>query len=344
MLLNQRLTATGSSKDIRHVELSLEGSGIRYEPGDAIGVVPRNADADVDHLLAALPFSADTPIRLEAHELSLREVLHARVSIDAVDDEFLRAWAPDELASLRGRRLVDVVREAPPRDHDAAAFVALLRPLAPRLYSVASSPQATPDEAHLTVGVVEYAYGAGTRRGLVSGALADLTGEGEHLPVYLHRNAGFRLPASDVPILMIGPGTGIAPFRGFVAERAATGARGRNWLFFGDRRFDTDFLYQAEWLAWRRQGVLTRIDVAFSRDQHEKIYVQHRLREHGAEVWRWLQDGAVVYVCGDASAMAPDVHAALLDVARAHGNLDPDRAAEWLTQLQRERRYQRDVY
>lgn len=344
VLLNQRLTATGSSKDVRHVELSLEGSGIRYEPGDAIGVVPRNADADVEELLAVLPFDPDTPIRLESHDLPLREVLQGRVSIDVVDDEFLRVWLPDGFESLRGLRLVDVIRDAPPRDPDAAALIALLRPLAPRLYSIASSPHATPDEAHLTIGVVEYEYRGRPRGGLVSGAVAGLTGEGEHLPVYLHRNAGFRLPPPDVPILMIGPGTGIAPFRGFVAERAATGARGRNWLVFGDRRFETDFLYQSEWLAWRRQGVLTRIDVAFSRDQHEKIYVQHRLREHGAEIWRWLQEGAVVYVCGDAKAMAPDVHAALLDVARAHGNLDPERAAEWLTQLQRERRYQRDVY
>jgi sulfite reductase (NADPH) flavoprotein alpha-component len=322
LLGNQRLTASGSSKDVRHIELSLEGSGIRYEPGDALGIVPRNHDADVEALLAALPYDPEAPVELESHTVSLREALLTRADI----------------------ALVDLARCSPPAQLDAAAFVTGLRPLAPRLYSIASSPHTSPDEAHLTVGVVEYSHEGRLRRGLVSGTLAALDGEGEHLPVYLHRNAGFRLPAPDRPVVMIGAGTGIAPYRAFLAERAALGAPGRNWLLFGDRCFETDFLYQSELLAWRRQGVLTRIDVAFSRDQPEKVYVQQRLVENGARLWDWLQDGACIYVCGDAQRMAPDVHAALLAVVGRHGGLDEEAAAEYLRGLQRERRYQRDVY
>jgi sulfite reductase (NADPH) flavoprotein alpha-component len=223
-------------------------------------------------------------------------------------------------------------------------FARLLRPLAPRLYSIASSQLANPDEAHLTVSIVEYGAGDGKRLGLVSGQLACAWGDDAQVPVYLHRNPGFRLPAPDRPIVMIGPGTGIAPFRAFLAERAGSGAPGRNWLFFGDRSFEHDFLYQSEWLAWRKQGVLNRVDVAFSRDQAQKIYVQHRMREQGAQLWAWLEDGAHLYVCGDAKQMAPDVHAALVEIIRQHGSLTADAAGEYLTQLQRDRRYQRDVY
>lgn len=268
VLVNQRLTSRMSSKNVRHIELSLAGSNIRYEPGDAIGIMPPQSEEQ-----------GDAPAKARA----------------------------------------------------------------PRLYSIASSSHATPDEVHLTVSVAEFDTPEGKRQGLVSGMLAALE-EGAVVPIYLQRNTGFRLPESDRPIIMIGPGTGVAPFRAFVAEREATGARGRNWLFFGERSFEHDFLYQVEWLAWRRSGVLTRMDAAFSRDQERKIYVQHRLLERGAEVWSWLQDGAYVYVCGDASRMAPDVHAALLQIIERHGGQSPDSAAEYLQQLQRNRRYQRDVY
>ena len=235
------------------------------------------------------------------------------------------------------------MREHPPTGLDCATFAALLRPLAPRLYSIASSLAATPDEAHLTVSITAFDTPTGKQLGLVSGMLA-ATEEGATLPVYLQRNAGFRLPEPDRPIIMIGPGTGVAPFRAFVAEREAIGARGRNWLFFGERSFEHDFLYQTEWLGWRKSGLLTRMDVAFSRDQAQKIYVQHRLLERGAEIWSWLQDGAYVYVCGDASSMAPDVHAALLEIIARHGGQSPEAAAEYVQQLQRNRRYQRVVY
>jgi sulfite reductase (NADPH) flavoprotein alpha-component len=359
VLANQRLTARGSSKDVRHVELSLEGSAVHYEPGDSLGVVPRNRDTEVDALLTVLGMSADAPVAAGGQEQTLRAALLEQFEIgtlsgafvrryaDAIGDEELERFAANEIELARyvyGRDVLDLVRAHPPRGLDARAFAKLLRPLAPRLYSLASSAAATPDEAHLTVGVVEYASQGRQRRGVVSGALADLT-EGAAAPVYLHRNPGFRLPVdAGAPIVMIGAGTGIAPFRAFVAEREAHGAKGRSWLVFGDRSFELDFLYQAEWLAWRKSGLLTRIDVAFSRDQEHKIYVQHRLLEHGAALWAWLQEGAHVYVCGDAARMAPDVEAALLAVVRQHGAMSDDDARGYLLELQRARRYQRDVY
>lgn len=359
VLANQRLTARGSSKDVRHVELSLEGSGLQYEPGDSLGVVPRNRAGDVDALLAALGMRGDAPVAVGDRALELRDALLEHHEIGTLSTTFVRRYATctgdEELAQfatneielaryVHGRDVLDLVRAHPPRGLDVATLATLLRPLAPRLYSIASSAAATPGEAHLTVGVVEYETFGRPRRGVVSGALADLP-EGAAAPVYLHRNPSFRLPTdARAPIVMIGAGTGIAPFRAFVAERAAAGARGRNWLVLGDRSFELDFLYQAEWLGWRRKGVLTRIDVAFSRDQEHKVYVQHRLAEHGAALWAWLQDGAHLYVCGDAVRMAPDVESALLAVVRQHGELGDDDARGYLLELQRARRYQRDVY
>lgn len=363
VLANQRLTARDSTKDVRHIELALEGSNIRYEPGDALGVVPRNDAAEVDALLGALRFDAEAPVVADARSVSLREALLERLDIGllttGVIERYAAATASEALAGLlrperheelqrylHGRHLIDLVSEQPPDGLDATAFMSLLRPLAPRLYSIASSQRATPDEAHLTVSLVAYESLGRRRRGVVSGALAGLgTEEGSTAPVYLHRNPNFRLPADpEAALVMIGPGTGVAPFRGFLAEREALGARGRNWLFFGDRCFESDFLYQVDWLEWRKRGLLSRIDVAFSRDQAEKVYVQQRLRERGAELWSWLEEGAHLYVCGDATHMAPDVHAALLDVARRHGGRSEEEAEEYLLGLQRERRYQRDVY
>ncbi|HVW68614.1 MAG TPA: hypothetical protein VHB68_06540, partial [Steroidobacteraceae bacterium] len=361
VLLNQRLTARGSTKDVRHIELSLTGSNMHYEPGDAIGIVPHNDAAQVDALLQALPFAANAPVVVESREVSLHDSLRDRYDIGLLSQAFLERYAsavtdtglpellkkqsPEVLQRLIAERtLIDLVREHPPLGLDAGAFARLLRPLAPRLYSIASSMRTAPDEVHLTVSVVEYASSSGSRRGVVSGFLADLASDAATAPIYLHRNPGFRLPDSDRPIIMIGPGTGVAPFRAFVAERAAVNARGRNWLFFGDRSFETDFLYQSEWLDWRKRGVLTRFDVAFSRDQREKSYVQHRMREHGAQLWAWLEEGAHLYVCGDAQRMAVDVHDTLLEITKQHGGRSDEGAGEYLLQLQREHRYQRDVY
>jgi sulfite reductase (NADPH) flavoprotein alpha-component len=360
VLTNQRLTARGSSKDVRHIELSLEGSHIRYEPGDAIGVVPRNRPENVDALLETAHFDPETPVVVDAQSCTLRQALSDCFEIGQVTETFLQRYASatgaqplahlcnaqDEMRRyLRGRHLVDLLRNHPPSGLTAAAFAQLLRPLAPRLYSIASSQHVTPEEAHLTVSVVAYEWLDARRQGVVSSLLAGLDTDAATAPIYLHRNPGFRLPSDPrAPIVMIGPGTGVAPFRAFVAEREAIGAGGRNWLFFGDRSFECDFLYQAEWLDWRKRGVLTRIDVAFSRDQAEKVYVQHRLRENGAVLWAWLQEGAHLYVCGDAERMAPDVHRALLEIIQRHGALSDEHAAEYLTNMQRERRYQKDVY
>lgn len=361
VLANQRLTASGSTKDVRHIELALEGSNIHYEPGDSIGIVPRNAEQEADALLEQLPFAADSTVAGDAQTtLPLRQALIERFEIGPVTRPFLKRYAEaihsSELAAvaaasdeeigrfMRGRHVADVVKHHAPNGLDAAAFARLLPPLAPRLYSIASSQRAHPDEVHLTVSIVRYESFGRAHRGVVSGSLADLTDDAV-LPIYLHRNPAFRLPADpQTPIVMIGPGTGVAPFRAFLAERADTGAAGRNWLFFGDRSFEHDFLYQAEWLELRKRGVLTRMDVAFSRDQNAKVYVQHRIQEQGTELWRWIEEGAYVYVCGDAQHMAPDVHAALLNVIMEHGGLDAEAAAEFMLQLQQQRRYQRDVY
>jgi sulfite reductase (NADPH) flavoprotein alpha-component len=354
VLVNQRLTARASSKDVRHIELSLEGSHIHYEPGDSIGVVAQNSSGAVDELLHALPFHAESTVSIGTEQTSLRAALANGLDIGPIGPSFLRKYADatqadlpadeDRLRQIASRDLVHLVRDYPPANLDAGAFAALLRPLAPRLYSIASSLHASPHEAHLTVAVTKYEARGTLREGVASGMLASLISEDATVPLYLHRNAGFRLPAPDAPIIMIGPGTGVAPFRAFVAERAALGAKGRNWLFFGDRSFETDFLYQSEWLAWRKQGLLSRLEIAFSRDQSEKVYVQHRMRHCGAELWSWLQDGAYIYVCGDATGMAPDVHAALMEIITRHGGLTAEQAAEYVAELRRARRYQRDVY
>lgn len=359
ILANHDLTARGSSKTVRHVELALRGSGLRHEPGDALGIVPRNDPAAADALIAQLGYAPDAPVVRAGTHTSLRAALFANCEIGTLSPAFVRRYADairytelihfaaqsDVLREyLWGRDVRDLVAEHPPRGLDAAAFVELLAPLAPRLYSIASSARATPDEVHLTVGVVAYESHGRARRGVVSGAMVDFT-EGNTLPVYLHQNTGFRLPSDpDVPIVMIGAGTGVAPYRGFLAEREALGARGRNWLVFGDRSFELDFLYQAEWLAWRRQGLLSRLDVAFSRDQADKCYVQHRLIEQGALLWRWLDEGACLYLCGDATRMAPDVEDALAAIIGQHGGLDAEASREYLRQLRRDRRYQKDVY
>lgn len=362
VLANIRLTARGSSKDVRHIELSLEDSGIHYEVGDALGVVPRNREEDVSELLEHLPFDGESAVEIGGTSISLREALTHHLDIGPVNRVVLEKYAAlanDERLSeliardaneqiqtlLRGAHLIDLVAEHPLRGGEAAELAKILRPLAPRLYSIASSPRATPDEVHLTVRVVTYESRGRARGGVVSRMLADATHAEARVAVYLHRNTAFRLPADpDAPIIMIGPGTGVAPFRGFIAEREAVGARGKNWLLFGDRTLRNDFLYQTEWLDWRRRGVLHRLDVAFSRDGDRKVYVQDRIREHGATFHAWLQEGAYVYVCGDAKQMAPDVDAAIRQLLQRHGGLSDEQVEERMLNLQRERRYQRDVY
>ncbi|TBV73007.1 assimilatory sulfite reductase (NADPH) flavoprotein subunit [Pseudoxanthomonas winnipegensis] len=345
-------------KQVRHIELSLEGSGLSYEPGDALGIVHRNPDALVEPLLAALKLDGDAAHHVDGTQRSVREWLAGHRELSKLSRPFLAAHArlagareledllapgnADLSALLSSHQVIDVLRRWPV-DWNVGELLAALRPLAPRLYSIASSRKRVGEEVHLTVDVLGYHAHGHAHSGSASGFLAGLA-EGDRAPVYIEANDRFRVPADGArDILMVGPGTGVAPFRAFVQERAETGARGRNWLFFGAQHFNSGFLYQSEWQDALRRGELDRLDLAFSRDQADKLYVQHRLRERGREVFDWLQSGAHFYVCGSI-AMGKDVHAALTDIVAEHGALDADAAHDYLTTLQTEGRYARDVY
>lgn len=360
IITNQRITAHNGSKDVRHIELSLEGAGLSYEPGDALGVWPRNPPALVDAVIAQLRLDPNAavsigdvtqPLRLwlsEQRELTrLTRPFIAQHAALADSAELNRLLAPDHAAQLQtllaDHQIIDLLR-AHPAAWSAEELVAALRPLTPRLYSIASSQKVVGDEAHLTVAHVAYEAFGSAHWGAASHYLASRE-EGGRVPVFVEHNERFRLPRDSTrDVIMIGPGTGVAPFRGFVQERAATGASGRNWLLFGNPHFRSDFLYQLEWQDALRRGALTRLDLAFSRDQAERIHVQQRIREHGRELHAWLDGGAHVYVCGDATRMARDVHAALIDVAITHGGKSHDDALAYVNQLQQQGRYARDVY
>ena len=370
VLANQRITGRefrnigfrkygAVDKDVRHLELSLQGSGLAYEPGDALGIRHRNPDPLVDAVLAATKLDGDALVARDGESLALAEWLRDKRELSRIGRPLLASVAERgahaELARLLEaqdksglaavfdtHQLIDVLRRWP-AGWDADALVAALRPQAQRLYSIASSRKRVGEEAHLTVDALRYQAHGFEHVGAASGFLASLE-EGGSLPVYIEPNERFRVPADAArDILMIGPGTGVAPFRGFVQERAETGAAGRNWLLFGARHFNTGFLYQAEWQDALAKGELHRLDLAFSRDQADRIYVQQRLREAGRDVYDWLQGGAHLYVCG-AIAMGKDVHAALLDIVAAHNGGDTEAASDYLSSLQREGRYARDVY
>ena len=360
VIANQRLTVRGSEKDIRHFEISLEGSGLNYEPGDSLGVWPRNPPALVDQALDLLRLDGNAPVGHEETTQPLRLWLtehreltkltrpfvaqHAALAGSAELNRLLSPEHAQALAKLLGDyQVIDLLR-AYPAPWSAEELVAALRPLTPRLYSIASSQKAVGDEAHLTVAHVAYEAFGSTHWGAASSYLAR-SGEVARVPVFVEHNDRFRLPRDGSrDVIMIGPGTGVAPFRGFVQERAATGAAGRNWLFFGNPHFRTDFLYQTEWQEALKRGSLARLDLAFSRDTAHKVYVQNRIAEHGREFWRWIDGGAHLYVCGDATRMAKDVHAALVDVAIAHGGKSREDAEAYVNQLQQQGRYSRDVY
>ncbi|MFK0376467.1 assimilatory sulfite reductase (NADPH) flavoprotein subunit [Pandoraea sp. NPDC090278] len=365
VLENITLSGRGSSKEVHHLELSLEGSGLTYEPGDALGVVVKNDAPLVDELIDTLALDPQATTTTHDSTLSLRDAFVNAYDITTLSRAFLEKYAAlaestelrtllsagNEVALrdyLYGRDVLDVVRQFPARKLKAAEFVGTLRTLQPRLYSIASSLAANPEAVHITVGAVRYDSHGRARRGVASTYLADITDTartGASVPVYIDANRNFKLPQdAHAPVIMIGPGTGIAPFRAFVEQRQALDAPGKNWLFFGDRNFRTDFLYQREWQRYVKDGALTKIDLAFSRDTEDKVYVQQRLREQGKAVYEWLQEGAYLYVCGDAEHMARDVHAALTDVIAEHGGLSQEAAAEYVKTLQREKRYQRDVY
>ena len=357
------LTAEISSKQTLHLSFALEDPALHYAAGDACGVLAQNDTALVEELLAHLPFAADATLaipkvgvttvgdallhHLQPTRLSRRIVRHfAEVS----GSKILAALLPPEQAVhletyMYDRGLIDLLTEYPGVIVEPAALADILPRLAPRLYSISSSPAAHGREVHCTVAVVRYRSHNRERGGIASTMLADRVEVGAPLPIYIQPNHRFRLPADgDTPIIMVGPGTGIAPFRSFLHERQALGQRGRNWLFFGERSASTDFLYRDELAGMCANGHLTRLDTAFSRDQDRKIYVQDRMREHGAALWQWLDAGAQMYVCGDASRMAKDVDAALHGVLEQHAGMDADQARDYVSDMHDHGRYHRDVY
>ncbi|EHL86237.1 NADPH-dependent assimilatory sulfite reductase flavoprotein subunit [Citrobacter portucalensis] len=359
LAVNQKITGRDSEKDVRHIEIDLGDSGLRYQPGDALGVWYQNDQALVKELVELLWLKGDEPVTVEGKTLSLAEALqwHFELTVNTgnIVENYATLTRSETLLPLVGDKaqlqhyaattpIVDMVRFSPAQ-LDAQALVDLLRPLTPRLYSIASSLAEVESEVHVTVGVVRYEIEGRARAGGASSFLADRVEEEGEVRVFIEHNDNFRLPANpQTPVIMIGPGTGIAPFRAFMQQRAADGAEGKNWLFFGNPHFTEDFLYQVEWQRYVKEGVLSRIDLAWSRDQKEKVYVQDKLRQQGAELWRWINDGAHIYVCGDANRMAKDVEQALLEVIAEFGGMDIEAADEFLSELRIERRYQRDVY
>ena len=344
------LNGSGSSSETYHVELSLEGSSLAHQPGDALGIVPVNDPALVEDMLTLTGLSGDATARQalsEAQDITTVTRPQIEAYAKLTDSNALKALAadPDALREwLPGRQVIDLL-EAAPMKLDASTLTSLLRPLPGRLYSIASSRAYAEDEAHLLVSAVRYETHGRPRSGVASVDIAERRRAGEVLKVYLKPNPHFRLPADpDRAVIMIGPGTGVAPFRAFMQQREATEASGRNWLFFGNRHFTHDFLYQLEWQDWKQSGLLTRIDTAFSRDQRQKVYVQHRIWEQRRELFAWIEDGAAIYVCGDANAMAKDVNAALVRVIADQAGLDDAAAAARLDDLRRDGRYLRDVY
>ena len=357
------LTHDVSSKLTVHLGFNLEDSPITYEAGDACGVVAQNDPAVVADILAAVPFPGTDIVQIpKAGAVTIEEALLHHLQPTRLTRKIVQAFAakakcgilnnllaPDQSSHLEAymydRGLVDLLHEYPGLITEAGELVSMLPKLAPRLYSISSSPAAHGREVHCTVAVVRYRSHNRERGGVASTMLADRVALGSRVPIYIHPNKRFRLPVDgNTPIVMIGPGTGIAPFRGFLNERRARGSRGKNWLFFGERSAQTDFLYRDELETMRAESHLTRLDTAFSRDQAHKIYVQDRMLEAGAELWRWLEEGAQVYVCGDASRMAKDVESALHRVIESHGGMSQEAAQEYVSQLQESHRYHKDVY
>jgi sulfite reductase (NADPH) flavoprotein alpha-component len=364
----RRLSAASSQKDTQHFSVSMVGSGLSYKCGDSLGVYPTNNPQSVAAVLKAAGFTGDEQVTIpkDTAPIALQQALSKRLSLNGPTYKFAqllhdRATDAGEKARLAAaigetdpekkkawmeqREFLDLFEEHPSAKLGAQEFIELLRKLMPRLYSISSAPSKYPDEIHLTVAVVRYETNGRPREGVCSSYLSERARLNEpDVPVFV-ADSHFGLPADDdVPVIMVGPGTGVAPFRSFVMDRATRGAKGKNWLFFGDQRKDSDFLYADEWADYLQSGVLTRLDLAFSRDQAAKIYVQDRMRENAVELWRWLQAGAYFYVCGDAKRMAKDVDAALHAIVAEQGGLTPEAAVDWVKQFKKDGRYQRDVY
>ena len=361
LLTSQKITGDRSAKDVRHIEIDLEGSDLHYTAGDALGVWFKNDQNMVDELIEKLGLDASKEVTVGDNSIALKDALIEEYELTGTHPGFIEGYAAltenKELQKLaedknacrdfaNNNQIVDVVTATGNDKVTEENFVALLRRSSPRLYSIASSQTEVEDEVHLTVGAVVFENEAGQQRGgSASTFLSHRLEEGEEVKVFIEDNHNFRLPANpETPVIMVGPGTGIAPFRAFMQEREASEATGKNWLLFGDQTFNEDFLYQVEWQTHLKSGLLTRLDLAFSRDQAEKIYVQDRLKENAAEVFKWLQDGAHFYVCGDANRMAKDVQTTLIEIISKQGKLSLEDAEEYLTELRQAKRYQRDVY
>ena len=357
--VSQKVTGRDSAKDVRHIEIDLGESGLTYRPGDALGVWFENDDELVAEILELTELKPSEQIKVGEESQPVAQALRSHFEITQSTANFVEFWANytgdetllallDDKAKAReyasNHQIVDIIKSAP-KAIEAQELAGALRKLTPRLYSIASSQAEVEEEVHLTVGVVSYEQGDTVRTGGASGFLATRLEEGGTVKVFVEHNDNFRLPEDgNTPVIMIGPGTGVAPFRAFMQEREAQEADGDNWLFFGDQTFTQDFLYQVEWQNYLKSGLLTQIDLAFSRDQKEKIYVQHRLKEKAQEVYAWLERGAHVYVCGDMSRMAKDVEQALLEIIAEQGQLSDEQATEYLKDLRNAKRYQKDVY
>ncbi|MDF1812719.1 MAG: sulfite reductase subunit alpha [Verrucomicrobiales bacterium] len=360
------LTEGCKEKETWHFELDLQGSGMDFLPGDSLALFAHNDPALADEILAALGFSGDETVTdPNKQEVPVRQALIESCSITAPEKKFLTTLTekagesasdiatllqPDHKDALSnylwGLEIIDLLKKFPSLEWTPQEFVSVLKKLNVRLYSIASSLKAKPNECHLTVALVQYESHGRTRRGVCSSWIAQRTDESTPAPCFITPGKGFRLPEpeEDIPVIMIGPGTGIAPFRAFLQERDATNAKGKTWLFFGEIHEQTCFLYSDEWDDYLAKGVLNKVTTAWSRDQAEKVYVQHKIVEHGAELWSWLEQGAIVYVCGDAERMAPDVDKALHDIIAAHGGKSEEESAAYVEQMRKDKRYRRDVY
>jgi sulfite reductase (NADPH) flavoprotein alpha-component len=362
MTVNRTLCGEGSAKDTRHFEIDLTDWGLSYEVGDSLTIWPTNDPNLVDQILKAIGATGDEPVKSPKGETTLREALFRDCRITQTTPKFLKMIAERANAAplltelldperkedldryLWGMEVIDFLTEHPSIKFTPQEFVDVLAKLQPRLYSIASSLKAFPDQVHLTVDVVRYTSHGRQRGGVCSTFLAD---RADNVPIPVYPNASkFRLPEDgNTPIIMVGPGTGIAPFRAYLQERQVVGAKGKNWLFFGSQKSACNYFYQDEFEGMQKDGLLTRLSLAWSRDQAEKIYVQDRMMENGAEIWKWIEgEGAHFFVCGDARRMAKDVDAALRKIAHEHGGKEPDAANEYVEQLKKDKRYKRDVY
>lgn len=364
VLKNINLNGAGSSKETRHIELSLKGSDLSYVPGDCLGIIPENDPELVAALLEEMKWDAkmDVTINKQGDTLPLKEALTTHFEITLLTKKIIQQAAEltenEELQKLvsneninqlkeyiDGRDLLDLLRDFGPWKASAQEIVSLLRKIPPRLYSIASSISANPEEVHLTIGAVRYMAHGRERKGVCSVLCAERLQEGDTLPVFIQQNKHFNLPESqDKDIIMVGPGTGIAPFRSFIQERAVNEATGRSWLFFGDQHVASDFLYQNELEKYQKDGVLTRLETAFSRDTAQKVYVQHKMLENSKELFEWIENGAYFYVCGDKQYMAKDVHNTLINIIEKEGVMTREAAEAYLNDMQKQGRYQRDVY